>query len=125
MQPSQLIDKRIAELTDWRGPALARLRGIVLSADPDIVEEWKWDTAVWSRDGLVCAAAAFKDNVGLNFFQGASLKDPDGLFNAGLDAKATRMIKLFKGDAIKTAPVRTLVREAVAYNVVKKKTKET
>ena len=84
---SQRITAQIAELNDWRGKMLADLRILILAADPDITEEWKWNTAVWTRNGLVCAGGAFKDHVKLNFFKGAALKDPKGLFNAGLDAR--------------------------------------
>ena len=103
MTPSQLITNQIAELADWRGKLLARLRKLILEADPDITEEWKWGTAVWSNKGNVVAIGAFKDHVKLNFFKGASLKDPKGLFNAGLDAKATRAIDLFESDKINEA----------------------
>jgi len=98
LTPSQLITSQIAELADWRGKMLARLRKLILEAAPDITEQWKWDTAVWSQKGLVCSAGVFKDHVKLNFFKGASLKDPKGVFNAGLDAKATRAIDLHEGD---------------------------
>lgn len=116
MNPSKLIDKQIADLPDWRGKLIARLRKIILKADPDIVEEWKWDTAVWSHDGLVCAVGAFKDHVKLNFFKGASLEDPNKLFNAGLEAKATRAIDFREGDAINEAHLKELVRAAVEFN---------
>ena len=116
MDASKLIDKQIADLPDWRGKLIARLRKIILKADPDIVEEWKWNTAVWSRDGLVCAVGAFKEHVKLNFFKGASLKDPKKLFNAGLDAKTTRSIDFREGDALNEAALKELIREAVAFN---------
>ena len=115
--PSQLITNQIAELADWRGEMLARLRKLILEAAPDITEEWKWDTAVWSRNGLVCSAGIFKDHVKLNFFKGASLKDLQGFFNAGLDAKATRAIDFSKGDDMDASALRGLVRAAVAYNM--------
>lgn len=92
LSASQLITNQIAELGDWRGKMLARLRKMILAAAPDITEEWKWGTGVWTQNGMVCAAGAFKDHVKVNFFKGASLKDPKGLFNAGLDAKAMRAI---------------------------------
>ena len=117
LTPSQLITNQIAELTDWRGQMLARLRKLILEAAPDIIEEWKWGTAVWSHQGNVVAIGAFKDHIKLNFFQGASLKDPHGLFNAGLDAKATRAIDLQEGDKINEAALKDLVRAAVAYNL--------
>ena len=115
--PSQLITNQIAELADWRGKMLARLRKLILEAAPDITEEWKWDTAVWSEKGLVCSAGIFKDHVKLNFFKGASLKDPKGLFNAGLDAKATRAIDFREGDDINESALKELFRAAVAHNV--------
>ena len=116
MAPSQLITNQIAELADWRGKMLARLRKLILEAAPDIAEEWKWDTAVWSQKGLVCSAGAFKDHVKLNFFKGASLKDPKGLFNAGLEAKATRAIDLHEDDKINESALKELIRSAVELN---------
>ncbi len=117
MTPSRLITNQIAELADWRGKMLARLRKLILEAAPDITEEWKWDTAVWSQKGLVCSAGVFKDHVKLNFFKGASLKDPKGLFNAGLDAKATRAIDFSEGDDIDASALKDLIRAAVAHNL--------
>jgi hypothetical protein len=114
---SQRITNQIAELGDWRGEVLARLRKVILDAAPDLTEEWKWGTAVWTSNGLVCAAGAFKDHVKLNFFKGASLKDPKGLFNAGLDAKATRAIDFNEGDKIDEAALKALIRSAAAYNL--------
>ncbi len=114
---SQLITKQIAGLGDWRGKMLARLRKLILEADPDIAEEWKWGTAVWTHNGLVCSAGAFKDHVKVNFFKGASLKDPKRLFNAGLDAKATRAIDFSEGDEIDTTALKDLIRAAVAHNL--------
>jgi len=116
MTPSQLITNQIAELTDWRGEMLARLRKLVLEAAPGITEEWKWNTAVWSQTGLVCSAGVFKDHVKLNFFQGAFLKDPKGLFNAGLDAKATRAIDFSEGSVIDESALKDLIRAAVTHN---------
>lgn len=115
--PSRLITNLIAELGDWRGKLLARLRKLILESDPDITEEWKWGTAVWTHEGLVCSAGAFKDHVKLNFFKGASLKDPKGLFNSGLDAKATRAIDFSEGDSIDTTSLKNLIRSAVALNL--------
>jgi hypothetical protein len=117
LTPSQLITNQIAELTDWRGKMLGRLRKLILEAAPDITEEWKWDTAVWSHKELVCSAGVFKDHVKLNFFKGAFLKDPQGLFNAGLDAKTTRAIDFSEGDDIDASAVKELVRAAVAYTM--------
>ena len=114
--PSQRITDHIADLADWRGKLLARLRKLILETDPDLVEEWKWDTPVWSHKGNVIAAGAFKDHLKINFFKGALLEDPDGLFNAGLDAKATRAIDLHKGDALPEDALKSLVRAAVAFN---------
>ena len=83
LTPSQRINNQIAELSDWRGRMFSRLRKLILEAAPDLTEDWKWNTAVWTLNGLVCSAGAFKDHVKLNFFNGASLKDPKGMFNGG------------------------------------------
>jgi hypothetical protein len=117
MNPSERIDKQIADLADWRGQMLARLRKLILEADPNITEEWKWNTSVWERGGLVCSAGTFKDKVKLNFFQGASLEDPHKLFNAGLDAKKTRSIDFREGDTVDEPALQELIRAAVAHNV--------
>lgn len=117
MNPSERIDQQIAELTDWRGPLIAHLRNLILAADPGITEEWKWNTAVWSHQGLVCAVGTFKKTVKMNFFQGASLTDPYKLFNSGLDAKKTRSIDFREGDTINEAALQDLIRTAVAHNV--------
>ncbi len=117
MNPSELIDKQIAELGDWRGEMLARLRQLIHMAAPEITEEWKWGTAVYTQKGLVCAASAFKDHAKINFFKGASLEDPVELFNAGLDGKATRAIDLHQGDRLQEAALQDLIRAAVALNV--------
>ena len=117
LRPSQLITNQIAELGDWRGRTLSRLRKVILDAHHDITEEWKWKTGVWTCDGLVCSASAFKDHVKLNFFNGASLKDPKGMFNAGLDAKNTRAIDFSEGNGIDAPALRDLVRSAVAHNL--------
>ena len=117
MNPSERIDKEIAELNDWRGETLARIREIVHEAEPEIVEEWKWNSPVWSHNGLVCSASGFKKHVGMNFFKGASLEDPHGLFNSGLDAKQMRSIRFNEGDAIDEPALKDLVREAVALNL--------
>ncbi|MGH7964071.1 MAG: DUF1801 domain-containing protein [Candidatus Binatia bacterium] len=114
---SQRITNQIAELGDWRGKVLARLRKLILDAAPDLTEEWKWGTAVWTNKGLVCSAGAFKDHVKLNFFKGASLKDPKRLFNAGLGAKSTRAIDFNEGDDIDASALKALIRAAVAYNL--------
>ena len=113
---SQLISNQIAELGDWRGQLLARLRKVILDAAPDLTEEWKWGTAVWTNKGLVCSAGAFKDHVKINFFKGAFLKDPKRLFNAGLDAKTTRAIDFTENDKIDESALKSLIRAAVDYN---------
>jgi len=121
MNPSQSIDKQIADLKDWRGKALARIRKVVHDADPGIVEEWKWSTAVWSHDGLVLAAGVFKDKVKVNFFQGASIPDPHKLFNAGLESKKARGIDLAEKDEIDEPALQALIRAAVAFNTANRK----
>jgi hypothetical protein len=120
--PSQRITNHITELADWRGKMLARLRKLILEADPAMVEEWKWDTPVWSHQGNVVAAGAFKDHIKLNFFKGASLQDPHSLFNAGLEAKATRAIDIHEGDTINEVALQELIRAAVAQNASKQTT---
>ena len=117
MNPSERIDQHIAEFADWRGQLIARLRTLIHEADPDITEEWKWETSVWSHQGLVCAAGTFKKAVKMNFFQGASLEDPHKLFNAGLDAKKTRAIDFHEGDAVNESAIKELVCAAVAHNI--------
>src|SRR4051794_28432631 len=98
--PSQLIDNHIAELGDWRGEMVTRLRKLIHETDSDMTEEWKWNTPVFTHHGMVCAAGAFKDHVKLNFFKGASLNDPHGLLNAGLDAKTSRAIDFAEGNSL-------------------------
>jgi hypothetical protein len=117
MTPSQVITHYISELTGWRGDMLSRLRKLIIEAAPGITEEWKWSSPVWSQKGPVCSASAFKDHVKLNFFKGASLPDPDGLFNAGLEAKASRAIDFMEGDIVPEQALKDLVRSAVAYNL--------
>jgi hypothetical protein len=118
--PAQRITDHIAELGDWRGNILVRLRQLILEADGAMVEEWKWDTPVWSQHGNVVAAGAFKDHLKLNFFKGASLQDPHSLFNAGLEAKASRAIDIYEGDTIDETALQELIRAAVAHNTSKK-----
>ncbi len=113
---SQLISNQIAEVGGWRGEVMARLRAIILGAAPTITEQWKWGTGVWSKKANVVSIAATKDHVKLNFFKGASLDDPHGLFNSGLDAKATRSIDFYEGDAIHEAALLELIRAAVAFD---------
>ena len=125
MTASERITNYINELADWRGKMLARLRKLILDAAPGIVEEWKWNTPVWSRNRNVLAAGAFQDHVKVNFFQGASLNDPHGLFNAGLEAKTTRAIDIYKGDVVNEAALKELIRAAVALNSANPKPKVT
>ena len=117
LPPSQIITNYIEELADWRGNLLAQLRKLILAAAPDITEEWKWGTPVWSQKGNVVAIGAFKDHIKLNFFKGALLEDPKGLFNAGLEAKATRAIDLYEQDPIDESGLADLIRAAVAKNL--------
>ncbi len=118
MNPSELIDRRITELDDWRGKTLTRLRALILEAAPNLVEEWKWDTPVWSFNGDVVAAGAFQDHVKLNFFHGALLEDHH-LFNAGLDAQKTRAIDIYENDNIDEEALKNLIRSAVELNALK------
>ena len=117
MNPSERIDQQIAELADWRGQMITRLRQLIHEADPDISEEWKWETAIWAHQGLVCAVGAFKQTVKMNFFQGAILEDSHKLFNAGLDAKKTRAIDFHEGDTVDESALKDLIRAAVVHNV--------
>ena len=119
MNPSKQIDKSISQIKDWRGKELARLRKLIHEADPGIVEEWKWNSPIFSKNGMVCSIGAFKDHVKANFFKGASLKDPKKLFNAGLEAKATRAIDLFEGDKLDAKAFKDLVKAGVDYNAEK------
>jgi hypothetical protein len=118
---SKQITKYIAETKDWRGKMLAQLRKIVLAAAPAITEEWKWGTPVWTHNGLVCSVGAFKDYVKLNFFLGATLKDPKKLFNNGLNSKAMRAIDFREGDKLDEPAIKALVRAAVTVNAAAKK----
>src|SRR5215212_5802121 len=114
---SELISKRIAELGDWRGQTLGRMRKLIKEADPDVVEEWKWrGTPVWSHDGIVCTGESYKKVVKLTFAKGAALKDPKGLFNASLDGNVRRAIDIREGEEVDAAAFKALVREAVALN---------
>jgi len=114
--PSQLIDARIKQLGDWRGKMLSRLRALVKEADPDIVEEWKWDVPVWSHDGLICTGEAYKKVVKMTFAKGAALKDPSGLFNSSLEGHTRRAIDFHEGDKINEKALKTLVRAAATLN---------
>jgi hypothetical protein len=124
MIPSERIDELIAGLTDWRGKTLASIRKSILEADREIIEEWKWmGSPVWSRNGIIAVGNAHKDKVKLTFAHGASLPDPDKLFNAGLEGKVWRAIDLFEGDKISARALKNLVRAAIAYNRLKLKRK--
>src|SRR5580700_8085291 len=127
---SAFIDEKIEELGDWRGKMLAKVRGIIHDADPEIVEEWKWrGTPVWSHGGIVCTGETYKEVVKMTFAKGAALKDPSGLFNSSLDGNARRAIDIHEGDKLDEAALKDLIRAAVALNlkgpthVVVKKTK--
>jgi hypothetical protein len=114
---SELISKRIAELGDWRGETLARMRKLIKAAAPDVVEEWKWmGTPVWSLGGIICTGESYKDKVKLTFAKGASLKDPAHLFNASLDGNMRRAIDIHEGEAVDETAFKALVCEAVALN---------
>ena len=114
---SELIDKRIAELGDWRGETLSRMRKLIKEADPDVVEEWKWmGTPIWSHDGIICTGESYKAIVKLTFLKGASLKDPAKLFNSSLDGNARRAIDLHEGEKVDAAAFKALIRAAVALN---------
>ncbi|MBK1868695.1 DUF1801 domain-containing protein [Aestuariivirga sp. YIM B02566] len=122
---TEQIDQLIAKLTDWRGKTLAKVRKSILAADPEITEDWKWmGSPVWSRDGMIAVGNAHKDKVKLTFSQGASLADPDKLFNAGLDGKVWRAIDLFEGDVVDERALKDLVRAAIAFNQSKAKKKK-
>jgi hypothetical protein len=122
--PSELIDQRIAELRDWRGEALSRMRKLIKEADPDVVEEWKWmGTPVWSHDGIICTGESYKSIVKLTFHKGASLEDPAGLFNSSLDGNARRAIDIHEGEKIDAGAFKALIRAAVALNTSSGKAK--
>ena len=117
---SELITKRIAELGDWRGETLARMRTLIKEAAPDVVEEWKWmGTPVFSHAGIICTGESYKDKVKLTFAKGAALKDPSGLFNSSLDGNARRALDIFEGKKVNEAAFKALVREAVVLNELK------
>jgi len=122
MSASQQIDQYIVNLPDWRGTRLAEIREIIRQADPQIIEEWKWmGSPVWSRDGIIAVGNAHKEKVKLTFSHGASLPDPDGLFNAGLGGKVWRAIDIHESDEIDGEALKTLVRAAIAHNKSKPK----
>ena len=119
--PSDLIDTRIAELGDWRGPMLSRLRALIKEALPDVVEEWKWNVPVWSRDGIICTGETYKSAVKLTFAKGASVEDPSRLFNSSLEGNTRRAIDFHAGDTVNEAAFKKLVRAAAALNKSKAK----
>ena len=115
---SELISKRIAELGDWRGQTLSRMRELIKEADPDAVEEWKWGrTPVWSHDGIICTGESYKKVVKLTFAKGASLEDPTRLFNSSLDGNVRRAIDIPEGEEVDESAFKALVRQAVALNI--------
>lgn len=113
---ARLIDERILELADWRGALLARLRAIVRNADAEIVEEWKWNVPVWSRDGIVCTGETYRSAVKMTFAKGAALSDPSHLFNSSLEGNTRRAIDFREGGAIDERALKALIRAAVALN---------
>jgi len=120
--PSKLITERIAELGDWRGVALARMRALIKEADPEVVEEWKWmGTPVWEHDGGICTGESYKAVVKLTFHKGASLKDPKKLFNSSLEGNVRRAIDIKEGEEVDATAFKALVREAIALNTASKK----
>jgi hypothetical protein len=122
--PSALIDARIAELADWRGEMLARLRALVHEADPDVVEEWKWrGVPTWSHDGILCTGETYKNVVKMTFAKGASLDDPKQLFNSSLEGNTRRAIDFREGDTVNAAALKALIRAAVDLNRSKAKPK--
>ena len=119
---SELISKRIAELGDWRGKTLGRMRKLIREADPDVVEEWKWmGTPVWSHDGIICTGESYKSMVKLTFAKGASLEDPMRLFNSSLDGNVRRAIDIHEWEEVDSGAFKTLIRAAVALNTSVKK----
>jgi hypothetical protein len=119
---SELIDARIAELDDWRGELLARLRGLIREAVPDVTEEWKWrGTPVWAHDGNICTGETYKEVVKMTFFKGAALDDPAGLFNSSLEGNTRRAIDFREGEAVDEAALKALIRDAAALNASSKR----
>ena len=118
---SELISGRIAELGDWRGDTLTRMRTLIKDADPDVVEEWKWmGTPVWSHDGIICTGESYKKIVKLTFAKGASVKDPARLFNSSLDGNTRRAIDIHEGDVVDESAFKALIRQAIALNSASK-----
>jgi hypothetical protein len=117
---AELISERIAELGDWRGETLGRMRKLIQEADPEVVEEWKWGIPVWSHDGILCTGETYKQAVKLTFAKGASLGDPKGLFNSSMEGRVRRALDIHEGEMVDAAAFQGLVREAVAVNGVGK-----
>lgn len=118
---SELISKRIADLGDWRGESLARIRALIKQADPDVVEQWKWmGTPVWSHDGIICTGESYKTIVKLTFAKGASLEDPAGLFNSSLEGNVRRAIDIHEGEEVDATAFKALILEAIALNSARK-----
>ena len=113
---SELISKRIAELEDWRGETLSRMRRLIRAADPDVVEEWKWMNPIWSHDGIICTGESYKNHVKLTFARGALLKDPARLFNSSLEGNVRRAIDIHEGERVDASAFKALVRQAVTLN---------
>ena len=121
---SELIDRKIAELDDWRGATLSRMRGLIKEADPQVVEEWKWmGTPVWEHDGILCTGETYKGKVKLTFAKGASLPDPARLFNASLDGNTRRAIDIQEGEEVDAGAFKALVRAAIALNAAARQAK--
>ena len=116
---SELITRRIAELGDWRGETLGRMRRLIREADPDVVEEWKWENPVWSHGGIICTGESYRKAVKLTFPKGASLKDPTKLFNSSLEGNVRRAVDIHEGEEIDASAFKALIREAVALNAAK------
>jgi hypothetical protein len=121
---AELIDARIKELNDWRGAILAQVRGLIKQTDPDVVETWKWrGVPIWEHDGILCTGESYKNHVKLTFMNGAKLKDPKKLFNAGRDSRVRRAIDFHEGDKVPAAAFKALIREAVELNRSKRATR--
>jgi len=119
---SQMISQRIFDLADWRGETLGSIRALIKEADPDVVEEWKWENPVWSHDGIICTGETYKSVVKMTFAKGASLKDPSRLFNSSLEGNTRRAIDIRQGEEINAPALKALIRAAVALNASGKKT---
>ena len=120
---SQRISRRIADLGDWRGETLGRIRALIKEADPDVVEEWKWENPVWSHDGIICTGETYKKAVKMTFAKGAALNDPSRLFNSSLEGNVRRAIDIHEGETIDAPALKALIRAAVALNVSGGKTR--